>query len=229
MSLHTRVVLVTTAALLALGTVGMWLLERDGVLAGKSPGEQAMASAFESVTARTAGFNTIDTSELSNASLVFVSLMMLIGASPGSTGGGIKTVTFAILLIAIVTAMRHRHNFEAFHRTVPKTLINRAVVVVTLAGGMIVTSTILLCFFEQGTMIGGAPVQLRQAFFEVFSAFGTVGLSTGITSMLTSAGKIVIMITMLVGRIGPLTLVVALAQRAGRTDYDYPEENIMIG
>ena len=229
LSLHTKIVLWVTVVLIVGGAVVVWLLERDGVMQGMSAREQVLASTFQSVTARTAGFNTVDTSKLSNASLVFVSLMMFIGASPGSTGGGIKTVTFAMLLIAIVTAMRHRPNFEAFHRTISKTLINRAVVVATLAAAVIVTSTILLCCFEQHTMIGGTPVRLRQAFFEVFSAFGTVGLSTGITPMLTSAGKIVIIITMLVGRIGPLTLVVALAQRPGRSDYDYPEENIMIG
>jgi len=229
LSLHSKIVLWVTVVLIVGGAGVVWLLERDGVMRGMSAGDKVLASTFQSVTARTAGFNTIDTSKLSNASLVFVSFLMFIGASPGSTGGGIKTVTFAMLLIAIVTAMRHRPNFEAFHRTVPKTLINRAVVVATLAGGMIVTATILLCFFEHDTMIGGAPVQLRQAFFEVFSAFGTVGLSTGITPMLTSPGKIVIIITMLVGRIGPLTLVVALAQRLGRSAYDYPEESIMIG
>ena len=195
-----------------------------------SAGEKALASTFQSVTARTAGFNTIDTTKLSNASLVFVSFLMFVGASPGSTGGGIKTVTFAMLLIAVVTAIRNRANFEVFHRTIPRSLINRAVAVVTVAAVVIAVATILLCHFEQETCFEPEnPLTLKHVFFEVFSAFGTVGLSTGITRLLTWAGKVTIIVTMLVGRIGPLTLVLALGQGLRRADYDYPEENIMIG
>lgn len=233
LSLHTKVVLLVTVLLIVGGALVVWLLEHDGVLAGKTPGEQVLAAFFQSVTARTAGFNTTDTSKLSSASLVFVAILMFIGASPGSTGGGIKTVTFAMLLIAIVATIRNRPHFEVFHRTVSRSLINRAIVVVTVAGFVVATSTILLCHFEQHTSITldgqTARIGLREAFFEVFSAFGTVGLSTGITGHLTSAGKVIIMLTMLVGRIGPLTLVLALGQKVGRVDYDYPEENVMIG
>ena len=232
LTLHTKVVLATTVALVVLGALVVWLLERDGALSGMSAGEQALASTFQSVTARTAGFNTVDTSKLSDATLVFTAFLMFIGASPGSTGGGIKTATFAMLLIAIVTAVRNRSNFEIFHRTIPRTLVSRAIVVVTVAGAVVVTSTILLCAFEQNTVANettGQTVTLRQSFFEVVSAFGTVGLSTGITRLLTSAGKVIIIVTMLVGRIGPLTLVLALGQRMRRPDYDYPEENLMIG
>ena len=230
LSLHSRVVLVTTLALLVVGTLVVWLLERDGVLAEMTPVDQAVASAFQSVTARTAGFNTIDTAKLSDATLVFVAFLMFIGASPGSTGGGIKTVTFAMLLIAVVTALRNRSRHEAFHRTIPRFLVNRAVVVVTVAGAVVLAATILLSAFERDTVLpDGSPTLLRHVFFEVVSAFGTVGLSTGITGVLTSAGKLTIIITMLVGRIGPLTLVLALGQRLKRADYDYPEENLMIG
>jgi len=230
LSLHTRVVLTMTVVLLVLGTLVVWLLEHDGVLSGMSPAEQAMSSGFLSVTARTAGFNTVDTSKLSDATLVFVAFLMFIGASPGSTGGGIKTATFAMLLIAVVTAIRNRSSYEAFHRTIPRVLVSRAVVVVTVAGAVVIASTILLSTFERETLMpGGSAVTLRQVFFEVVSAFGTVGLSTGITGVLTCAGKITIIITMLVGRIGPLTLVLALGQRLRHADYDYPEENIMIG
>ena len=229
LTLHTKMVLTVTVVLIVSGTVVVYLLESDGVLSGMTPGEKALASTFQSVTARTAGFNTVDTSKLSNASLVFVSFLMFIGASPGSTGGGIKTVTFAMLLVAVVTTIRNRSNYEVFHRTIPWPLINRAVVVATVAGVVVATSTILVSTFERDTRMNGELLSLKQIFFEIFSAFGTVGLSTGITPMLTSAGKVTIILTMLVGRIGPLTLVLALGQGLRRADYDYPEENVMIG
>ena len=129
-----------------------------------------------------------------------------------------------------MTALRNRSRHEAFHRTIPRFLVNRAVVVVTVAGAVVLAATILLSAFERDTVLpDGSPTLLRHVFFEVVSAFGTVGLSTGITGVLTSAGKLTIIITMLVGRIGPLTLVLALGQRLKRADYDYPEENLMIG
>ena len=230
LTLHSKLVLTVTVCLLVGGTIVVFLLEQDGVLKDKPLPEQLMASGFQSVTARTAGFNTIDTSQLSNASLVFVSFLMFIGASPGSTGGGIKTVTFAILVIAMLTNLRNRSNFEVFHRTIARTLVSRAIIVVTVAGAVILTTTVLLSYFERDTEFApGQQIMFRQVFFEVFSAFGTVGLSTGITPKLTSAGKIVIMLAMLIGRIGPLTLVLALGQQIRRADYDYPEEKIMIG
>jgi trk system potassium uptake protein TrkH len=232
-SLHTKVVLTVTVMLVVGGALVFYLLEREGVLAGKSLRERVLASTFQSVTSRTAGFNTVAISELSNASLVFIAILMFIGASPGSTGGGIKTVTLAMLLIGAAAVVRNRANFEAFHRTIPHRLVNQAAVVVTVAACVVATATILLCYFERDTMIASdgvsRPVMLRETFFEVFSAFGTVGLSTGITPVLTSAGKVIIMLTMLVGRVGPLTLVLALSQRLPRTDYDYPAEHVMIG
>ncbi|HUU43072.1 MAG TPA: potassium transporter TrkG, partial [Planctomycetota bacterium] len=173
----------------------------------------------------------VDTSKLSDGTLVFTSFLMFVGASPGSTGGGIKTATFAMLLIAVVSTVRGRSNFEVFHRSVPRRMVHRALVVVTVAGAVVVTGTILLATLEKHTLdpVTAEPLMLRQVFFEVVSAFGTVGLSTGITRLLTSAGKVIIIITMLVGRIGPLTLVLALGQRHRGADYDYPEENLMIG
>jgi len=224
LTLQSRLVLITTVTLILGGALVVYLFERQGVLAGMPLGEKALASTFQSVTARTAGFNTIDTSKLSNASLVFVCFLMFIGASPGSTGGGIKTVTFAVLLTAVVTVVRNRPSFELFHRTIPRTALNHAVVVVTVSGLVVAAATTLLCWVEQES-----SVSVGQAMFEVFSAFGTVGLSTGITRQLTSAGKLIIILTMLVGRIGPLTLVLASGQRAEPVDYEYPEEHVMIG
>ena len=224
LSLHTRIVLITTAALIAGGALVFWLIERDGSLAHMPPGEQALAATFQSVTARTAGFNTVDIGKLSGASQLLLIALMFIGASPGSTGGSIKTVAFALLLLAVITALRRRERFELFRRGVPRSALHNALVVLVVALTVVVVATVLLCFFERsnGITLGGA-------LFEVVSAFATVGLSTGITATLTTGGKIVIILTMLVGRIGPLTLVLAMGQRAARADYEYPEEDVMIG
>jgi len=147
---------------------------------------------------------------------------MFIGASPGSTGGGVKTSTFAINVFAIVAALRNRSNVEVFKRTIPAGVVRRAFLVLTMGVVVVTVSTFLLLACED------AP--FREVAFEAMSAFGTVGLSAGITPALSIPGRIIIATTMLVGRIGPLTLVVALSSRLAREEaYEYPAERVTIG
>lgn len=234
LALQTRIVLVTTACLILAGALGIFLLERNGQLSPNGQpmplGHAALASLFQSVTARTAGFNTLSIGALSTATLFLLSLLMFIGASPGSTGGGIKTSTFALLVLNVRTAFRGRDDVETFHRTVPRTFISRVTLVLTLALAVVALSTFLLSVTERDNpWLADSGNFFMRVFFESMSAFGTVGLSTGLTPYLTSAGKIVIVLTMLVGRIGQLALLVYLAQRRFRQDFSYPEERLLVG
>ncbi|MBC7189906.1 Trk family potassium uptake protein [Candidatus Aerophobetes bacterium] len=220
-SLHARLVLFTTLILIIAGTFIIFAGEQNGLFKGFSLKEKFLASFFQAVTARTAGFNTVKISSLTSFTCFFLILLMFIGASPGSTGGGIKTSTFALLLLTIRSMIQGKDEVEVFKRTVPRTTIYQALCVITLALCWISLSTLLLSFTEKSNFL--------DIFFEVFSAFGTVGLSRGITSELTTWGKIIIIVTVIAGRIGPLTLALAIAGKKKVKRYRYPEENIIIG
>jgi len=219
---HTRIVIITTIALLAAGTFVVYLIEHTRSFAQFPEGEKWLASFFQSVTARTAGFNTVDTSALSAPTLLITVILMFIGASPGSTGGGIKTSTFALFVLLIYSRLRNRRSVEFHKRTIPQRVIFNAIVVVVLALVIVLVSTIVLTVTEEDKDFLGV-------LFEVVSAFGTVGLSTGITPALTVAGKVTIIITMFVGRIGPLTLMLAMSAQEATKRYSYPDETLMIG
>jgi len=152
---------------------------------------------------------------------------MFIGASPGSTGGGIKTCTFGVLLAGAWSMLTNRNHIHGFKRTIPRPVFRKAVMIAGLAVTWIVGFTMLLSFVERGNE--AMPNYFLKILFEVTSAFGTVGLSTGITPILSPAGKFLIMITMFVGRIGPLTLALAVAMKEQQIIYKYPEEKVMVG
>ena len=221
LSLHSKMVLLTTGILIGLGATLFYIGEMDAVLKGLSVKEKILISYFQSITARTAGFNTVKISNLTVFSSFLLIILMFIGASPGSTGGGIKTSTFATLLFTIKSMVQGKGQVEAFKRTIPRITVYQALCVVILALGWLSLSTLLLSFTEKENFI--------DILFEVFSAFGTVGLSRGLTPHLTKWGKIIIIITMIVGRIGPLTLALAIAGRRAVKLYEYPEEKIIIG
>jgi len=230
LSLHTKTVILVTGALILLGTVLVLVMEWHNTLSGRSFGVKLLAAYFQSVTARTAGFNTLFTGRLTNATLFVLVLLMFVGASPGSTGGGIKTSTFGILIALLVSRIRGRRNVELFGRTVPLGIVAKAVSVTALALFTVIVFTLALSVVEGGLV---SPQLKRGQFleflFEITSAFGTVGLSTGVTSTLSSVGKILVAITIFIGRLGPLTLALAVGQRVIRRSYEYPEENIMVG
>ena len=239
LTLHTRMALAVTALLIVLPVVGFVVFESAPVrvdpvaAAGEQITDRAMRSSsfpgqvldglFLSVTCRTAGFNTVkmDTDSMSTASHFLTCILMFIGGSPASTAGGIKTVALAVLLLGLWATIRGRSKVEVWGRTIPEATVRRAAVIVVAMFGFVSLVTLALAFAE--------PITLREALFESVSACGTVGLSTGVTPGLTVAGRVVIIVAMFAGRLGPLTLMLALAGKAKPSAYDYPEEQVGIG
>ncbi|GAW92528.1 TrkH family potassium uptake protein [Calderihabitans maritimus] len=223
LSLHSKIVLTMTAVLIAAGFLGVLVLEAGNpkTLQNLSWGEKIMAAFFQGVTPRTAGFNTINIADLTSATQLLLIVLMFIGASPGSTGGGIKTSTFAGLLSAVRATILGQEDVTAYGRRIPRGLINKAVAVTFVAFCLIMVMTLLLLITEKADFL--------TTLFETTSAFGTVGLSMGLTPRLTLLGRLIIIITMFVGRVGPLTLAFAIAQRRKKTSIRYPEDKILIG
>jgi trk system potassium uptake protein TrkH len=221
LSLHTKVVLYTTAILIAAGTLLLFIGEYNHAFKGMPWGTKLLAAYFQSVTPRTAGFNTIDLNTLLASSQLLIILLMFIGASPGSTGGGIKTSTFALLWAAIISQLRGKKDTEIFERHIESNDILQALTVFLLSASTLIVMTYLLSLTYSGDLL--------KVLFEVASALGTVGLSLGITTELSVLGKVLIIITMYLGRVGPLTLGFALAYRERQPDIRYPKGKIMIG
>lgn len=220
-AVQTRIVLITTLFFIMYGALNFYFLEKNYILRNMRPREQFLASLFQSVTTRTAGFNTVDTASLRPVTLFMMSILMFIGASPGSTGGGIKTTTLSILVLSIITILRDQRFNTIFKRRIPFQVVNRAFAILVAAISFIILGTLLLGYSQN--------FKFMQIYFETVSAFGTVGLSTGITPELSDFGKIVIMVCMFVGRIGPLTMVLAIRNMQGTKLVTYPEERIMVG
>jgi trk system potassium uptake protein TrkH len=230
LTLHARLALTVTAALLLGGTVAFLFLEWGNVLRDLPPGERVLAAWFQSVTPRTAGFNTIDYGRVSSDTLFFTIFLMFVGASPGSTGGGIKTTTFGLLVALVVARWRGRGRATIFHRTIPHAVMDRALTLALLAWALVSLAVgVLVATETHGVPAGDAAPSFVALMFEAVSAFGTVGLSTGITASLSGAGKLVLAALMYVGRVGPLTLVLAVGPRPGRGRFRYAEENVMVG
>lgn len=224
LSLHARVVLMTSGGLLAAGMLLLALLEwNNPATFGALPGPaRLLASFYSAVTPRTAGFEVVRTGAFYPGTLMLTALLMFIGASPGGTGGGIKTSSFAAMFLTVRAAVRGRENAEAFGRRLPPEIVRRAWVIAAIAGGAVFAVSTLLMITERGQ----EPIRI---FFETVSAFATVGLSTGLTPLLTVSGKLLITMMMFMGRVGPLTLAVALAERRQPGVVDFPEERVMIG
>ena len=227
-SIQAKVVLSVSLSLIIAGALLLFLIERNNVMSGLSTKEKILSSFFQSVTTRTAGFNTLSIGSLATPTLCVFIFLMFIGASPGSTGGGIKTCTFGVLLATAFSMLKNRDRVSIFKRTIPKEVVRKALVVLFLALAWIFVAVFLLALVEYKRFALLDNFFLR-ILFEVTSAFGTVGLSTGITSTLSTAGKLIIIFTMFAGRVGPLTLALAVALQSERVSYIYPEEKIMIG
>lgn len=227
LSLHTRIVLMTTLVLLLAGTVFYWIVERTNAetLAGCSEGEKILNAFFQSVTMRTAGFNSFDLSGFRDGSKLFSSLLMIIGASPASTGGGIKTTTIATLTLLMLSVVRGESEVNVARRRLSDDISRRALTVSVLFLTTLLTGTLIISLIENGRF------PLEDILFEASSAMGTVGVSAIGTPNLSSASRAVLLPMMFLGRVGPLTLAVAVAKRQGgiRTASKYPEEKIMIG
>ena len=220
-TLNTKVVLITTCILLVVGFLLLFILGLTGDEG--TVGERAMGAVFQSVTARTAGFNTVDIGNLHNPSLVVLMLLMFIGGSPGSTAGGIKTTTIAVLMAHIITGIKKTDDVNVMERRIPYEVVRRAIVVIALAIFWNGLGVLILSITEDP---GGTP--LVELMFEQFSAFATVGLSTGVTPTLSALGKVWIILSMYIGRLGPLTVALWFV-KTREIGIRYPEERLMIG
>jgi trk system potassium uptake protein TrkH len=237
LSLHSRIVLATNAWLIVGGTVLLFVSESidwraEALRAAPEPQlymidmpvlYRARAAVFHSVSARTAGYNTCAMGEeaISPAGHLLMTLLMFIGGSPGSTAGGIKTVTIAVMLYGLLATLHRREHVEAFARTIPEEVIRRAAVVTLVMASFVAAGTFLLCLTERASLLA--------ILFEVVSACGTVGLSTGLTPRLTIPGQLIIMAAMFAGRLGPVTVMIGLARRVTPARYEYPAEHVTIG
>ncbi len=222
-SLHTRIVARVTLILLVAGTVVYFFAERSNpeTLGGMSLSLKWLNSFFMAVTPRTAGFNMVDTAALINFSIIFTIILMFIGASPGGTGGGIKTTTLAVLLGNIKSIIREEEDVSMFRRRITPATIRNSVAIFTLSISFVVLVTLLITATES--------FEISRILFEVTSAFGTVGLSTGITGELSGPGRILITLTMFFGRLGPVTVGAAILTGKKRVGYRYPEQEIAVG
>ncbi len=230
LSVHTKLVLIVTAVLVIFGTIVFSAIEWNILLSDLPWYEKILAGFFQSVTTRTAGFNSIDIRGLANASILVTIFLMFVGASPGSTGGGIKTSTFGVLIALGVSRLKSMEEVNMFKRTLSKFSVWRALSVTLTAIAVISVATMLLMLTEGG--IGpflDTPGMFVEILFEVVSAFGTVGLSLGITGGLTAIGKLIIIVVMYTGRLGPLLLAMAISPREKRARFKYAEEQVMIG
>ena len=219
---NARIVLRTTAILLVAGTVIFFFTESSGALREHHGIGKWLAAFFCSVTPRTAGFNNIDMAALSREGMLITMLLMWIGASPGSTGGGIKTSTIAVATLGIFNFARGRENVEFAHREIAKESLMRAFIIILLSLTVLGLSTFAVTFFNPN-------LTLDKIAFECFSAFGTVGLSLGITPLLSDMSKVVVILTMFVGRVGTFTILLGILKKA--TDaklYRYPVEDVTI-
>ena len=222
LTVQTRLSLTVMTVLLLAGVAGFWGLEAHHLLRDRAVGESALAAIFQSITARTAGFNTVPIEQLQPATLVFLMILMVIGANAVSTGGGIKTVSLGVLLLALRAMVTRRDRAEAFGRTIPARTVFAALSVFVLYCFSAVVGVFLLSLTDP-------QFTLQQIAFEVISALSTVGLSLGITADLSPAGKLILCVAMFIGRVGPISMVLSIFQSRERVSYEFPEEEVVVG
>lgn len=229
LSLHSKLALSMTGLLILIGACMLLFFERDHSMRDFGVGGKLLASFFQSVTARTAGFNTLPIGDLTNGALLILIILMAIGASPGSTGGGIKTTTFAIILSSFFTRLRSQEQVRIFNRGIPESIVTKAIGISFFWVMTIAVAVLLMSITEARSPSDPlAHRTLVETTFEAFSALGTVGLSMGITPRLSDAGKIICVLLMYIGRVGPVTLALSIA--AHRTlPVRFVEENVIVG
>ncbi|MEL7602383.1 MAG: potassium transporter TrkG [Bacillota bacterium] len=230
LSLHSKLALGMTGVLLTVGALYFFISEysNPGTLGPFSIPQKMLASVFQSVTLRTAGFSTIAQSALKDSSKLVSSIFMLIGGSPGGTAGGIKTVTIAIVLCSVWSTIRGYNQITVFERTIPIGILQRALTIIVIMLALWLTGTMFLLVSEQSSVFPHSAVDLL---FEVSSALGTVGLTTGVTPFLTAFGKCIIIACMVIGRIGPIAIIISLLSSTTQVNerIQYPDEDVMIG
>ncbi len=230
LSTHTKIVIITTTILILSGAFLFYVFERNHIIKGVPVLTKILASFFQSVTPRTAGFNTVDIGALTNATILLLLILMFIGASPGSTGGGVKTSSAALLVLLLWNRLRGNEDVNVFNRTIPKEIISRAI-------SIIFASVFSVAFIWSVLLITGGgnlpPLESRHYFveylFDTVSAFGTVGLSMGVTPKLNDLQKYALILMMFAGRVGPLTLAFSLSRSTKSKGLTYAEEGVMVG
>jgi len=221
-NLHTKIVLIMTLVLIGGGTAAFMIMEYGFTNAGLPVGQQLLNSLFDSITPRTAGFNSVDTASLSNAGKFFTMLLMFIGGSPGSTAGGIKTTTVAVLFAYVIASLRGLRGPHAYSRSFTNGSLHKAVTVAFFNVTLVLTGIVIISIDEP-------LISLTDICFEAFSAIGTVGLTTGITRSLDLASRLVIIALMYLGRVGSTSFATALLERRALPPVTYPDEDIIIG
>lgn len=221
LSLHSRIVLITTLLLIVVPTLLIFVTEYNHALKELSLSGKAIASFFQAVTPRTAGFNSLDLNSMFISSQFLLMILMFIGGSPGSTAGGIKTSTFALLWISIISQIRGKQDSEVLEHRIPDQDIMRALTIITLSLMVVIIITFLLSLTQNTLFV--------RILFEVFSALGTVGLTLGLTPELDSFGRLLIILTMFLGRVGPLTMGMAFIYQSKSSHIRFPEGKVLIG
>lgn len=221
MKLHTKVVLVFSLAIVLIPWLLFMYTERSGVYVGMTSGGRMLAALFSAVTPRTAGFNTVDTGALSEAGILLTVILMIIGAGSGSTGGGIKISTFAVQFLCVLAHMRGRQDVNIMERRLNQSTCRRAFCSTLLYIGIALIASFIIAVIQ--------PLPLKNILFECFSALGTVGLSTGITSQLYTLSKAIIILLMFTGRVGSVTVFMAVVMLKSKNEARFPEEEVVIG
>jgi len=219
--LHSLLAISTTAILIIFGSLFFFILEFNNSLKAEPTLGKVAHAFFQAVTPRTAVFNTIDISKISITTTLFIMLLMWIGASPGSTGGGIKTTSFALIVLKIRSMIKGDERVEIFNKQISEESVSRAFASGLLSILLILTATFILTITEK-------TANLIDIYFETVSAFGTVGLSRGITPNLTIFGKLIIITMMFIGRVGPLVFSFALFGKAEKKRYELQKENVLV-
>ncbi len=220
-TLHTKIVLVMTVFLILSAAIGFFILERNASMKELSLGGQILASLFQSVTTRTAGFNTIEQTALSDGGGMLSIILMLIGGSPGSTAGGMKTTTILIVLLNIAANIRNRDGIEIFKKRIDDETVKQAAAIT----GIYMILTIMMAT----VIVAVEPAKLEHVLFEVSSAIGTVGVTMGLTPSLSSFSHVILMLLMFVGRVGGLTFALAFSTESVIPDIRRPREKILVG
>jgi trk system potassium uptake protein TrkH len=230
LSVHTRIVLITTTILILSGTILFYLFERNHIIKDIPLQNKILTSLFQSVTPRTCGFNTVDIGLLTNETILLMMILMFIGASPGSTGGGVKTTSAALLVMLIWNRLKGNLDLNIFKRTIPREMVSRSISIIFASAFSIAIITSVLLIARGGKL---PPLESRHFFveylFDTVSAFGTVGLSMGVTPKLNDIQKYALILMMFAGRVGPLTLAFSLSRSIGGKRLTYAEEGIMVG
>ena len=221
-SLHTKIALTASGFLIAIGALCIWSIERQAAFAHASRFDSWVNALFTSISMRSAGFMIVDLATLSQATLLFLLFLMVIGASPGSTGSGIKTTTFVLFCASVRAIIQNRDEVELYGRTIPQEQMQKVLGIVTIALSWIMLTTFTLLLLEPHASFLAIVV-------EAISAFSTCGVTLGITTSLSGASKVLLMLTMMVGRIGMLTLVLSLRKQTQKHLYRYPEERVLLG